>query len=112
MRNVYTEGSCEAYCMSMTMPDDPLTVSLIMTVPNIAGSFLASRACMHNDQTRYNVESAVLRDEQLVLLALTQKPCLWRPVTGLQAAGPQSHLIEALQDTIQCICCYLLIHRS
>ena len=43
-------GQRGAYCMSVTMPDDPLTVSLTISAPNIAGSSLASRACMRSEQ--------------------------------------------------------------
>ena len=42
--------ACETYCMFVTMPDEPLTVSLMISVPNIAGSFLASRACAYNTE--------------------------------------------------------------
>lgn len=40
--------SSETHCMFVTMPDDPLILSLMISVPNIAGSFLASRACMQS----------------------------------------------------------------
>ena len=40
--------------MSVTVPVDPLTVSLIISAPNIAGNCLASRACMHHDQAGLN----------------------------------------------------------
>ena len=68
------EGSCEAHCMSVTMPDEPLTVSLIISVPNIAGSFLASRACMCDDQTWHNTKTAVVRSGDLCCQLSTIMP--------------------------------------